>query len=165
MSDPNSPVMRAAIGRGYMGVGQLDRAESQARQSIDFAPDHGFGYWLLGDLYLMQARIDEAVEAFERSDIDWRLGYAYGVAGRREEALAILAKLEGRAELGHYVSPFQRAAILSGLGEKDQAFEWLEQAYREKTPWLAWYRVDRTLDPLRSDPRYTDLGRRLGLVE
>jgi tetratricopeptide (TPR) repeat protein len=165
LADPNNPVMRAAMARGYLGVGQLDRAEKQARQAIEFAPDHGFAYWHLGDLYLVQDRLDEAIQAFERSGFRWRLGYAYGVAGRREEALAILAELEEKSERGHYVSPFHRAAIYSGLGEKDRAFEWLEQAYLEKTPWLVWYRVDHTLDPLRSDPRYLDLGRRLGLLE
>jgi hypothetical protein len=62
-----------------------------------------------------------------------------------------------------YISPYSIAVIYLGLGDKEQAFAWLNRAYQERDNWLIYLNVEPRLDPLRSDPRFTDLLRRVGL--
>jgi hypothetical protein len=62
-----------------------------------------------------------------------------------------------------YVSPYHLAAIYAGLGDKDQAFVWLEKAYAERSDWMVTLTTDYRFDELRSDPRFGSLVRRLGL--
>jgi len=62
-----------------------------------------------------------------------------------------------------YVSAYDIALVHTGLGDKEQAFEWFEKAYQERSAALSWLKVDARLDQLRSDPRFADLIRRVGL--
>ena len=61
-----------------------------------------------------------------------------------------------------YVSPYDRATVYAGLGEKDQAIAWLEKAYQERSDGLVFLKVEPKFDGLRSDPRFADLLRRVG---
>jgi tetratricopeptide (TPR) repeat protein len=90
------------------------------------------------------------------------LGNTYALAGKREEARKLLGQLEALSKR-KYVPPFFIAAIYIGLGEKDQAFEWLEKAYQERHPHQVNLKVQPVFDPIRSDPRYADLLRKVGL--
>jgi hypothetical protein len=84
------------------------------------------------------------------------------MAGRRDEALVLLKDLEGkynkRESLAQYV-----AAVYAGLGDKDQAFAWLEKGYQDRSGALDFVVMEASFDPLRSDPRFADLLRRMGL--
>ena len=91
------------------------------------------------------------------------MGYTYAVAGRRTEALKILDDLLALSQQ-NYVSPAHIAAIYAGLGEKDRAFAWLEKAYEMRSRSLAWLNVAHEWDELRSDLRFTDLLRKVGLA-
>jgi hypothetical protein len=91
------------------------------------------------------------------------LGYAYAVSGRNSEALRMLTELDQLAAC-RYVSPYFRALIYAGLGEKTQAFAWLDKAYEERNEWLVWLKVDPKLDSLRADPRFADLLHRVGFA-
>lgn len=91
------------------------------------------------------------------------MGNVHAVAGRRDVAAQILGRLEERVKRGEYVSPVSIALIHIGLGDADRAFRWLERAYDERAPQLIWLKVDPIFDPLRSDPRFTRLLRRMGL--
>jgi len=83
----------------------------------------------------------------------------------RAEAQKTLAELLQQSKVS-YVPPYMIAAIYSGLGQKDQAFEFLERAYQEKSPDLAYFlRVDLRIDPLRAEPRFTDLLRRMNFPQ
>jgi len=84
--------------------------------------------------------------------------------GERSQALRILDELKG-ASKQKYVSAYSFAVIYLGLGEKDQAFAWLEKAYEERSFLLPYLKVDPIWDPLRSDPRFADLLRRMGLPQ
>lgn len=111
----------------------------------------------------------EAINAYGRSaalknapDLP-DLGYVYGRAGAREKALKTLDELRQLSKRQH-VAPGAFAFIYAGLGDKDQAFEWLEKAFEERdSAWFPMIKVFPMSDPLRSDPRFQDLMRRLGL--
>src|SRR6185295_1265018 len=78
---------------------------------------------------------------------------------------ALMREREERAELStqHYVSAYRIAAVYAALGDRDRAFKWLEHAYESRDGWLIWLVVDPVVDSLRSDERFTDLLRRMGL--
>ena len=88
------------------------------------------------------------------------LGHAYAVAGKTAQARKILDDLHALAKK-QYVLPFGFAVIHTGLGENDEALEWLEKAYQDRNGWMVDLQVAPLLDPLRSDPRFQDLLRRM----
>jgi hypothetical protein len=75
----------------------------------------------------------------------------------------VLDRLKGAAER-RFISPYSIAVIHTGLGDKEQAFAWLNRAYEERDNWLIYLKVEPRLDPLRSDVRFADLLRRVGLA-
>ena len=84
------------------------------------------------------------------------------MSGNRAEAQKIIAELQQLAK-SRYVPSYQIATIYAGLREKDQAFTWLEKAYEERSDGLVNLKAEQRFDSLRSDPRFTDLVRRVGL--
>jgi hypothetical protein len=90
------------------------------------------------------------------------LSHAYAVAGRRDQALEVLKELQGRYErreaLGQYV-----ACVHAGLGDIEEAFAWLEKDFAARSGMLEYVIMNSLFDSLRSDPRYADLVRRMGL--
>lgn len=87
---------------------------------------------------------------------------AYAHAGRRQDALRLLAELKKRKQAG-YVPAAAFVYAYLGLGENNEAFVWLEQAYQEKSNTLQWLKVHPYYDPIRNDPRFKDLLHRVGL--
>jgi tetratricopeptide (TPR) repeat protein len=110
------------------------------------------------------ARAEQAVEQFDRTP---RLlvaqAEAYAASGRRPEAEEVLAELQAAAE-NRYVDPILLAIVQTALGNRDAAFDELERAYENRSPWLSLIKIDPQLDPLRGDPRFDDLLRRMGLT-
>jgi tetratricopeptide (TPR) repeat protein len=111
--------------------------------------------------------IPEYQRAVELSEADGDamagLAHAYTAAGRRTEAEKILRELQTQSKT-HYVSPYMIGAVYAGLGNKDRAFEFLEKAYKEKSPDVAYFlKADLRMDSLRSDLRFQDLLRRVNL--
>ena len=92
------------------------------------------------------------------------LGHAYTVAGQRDKALAVLDDLQTRAK-SRCISPLDIATVYLGLGETDATFAWLERAYETRASALLYLAVDPRYDAVRSDPRFGDLVRRIGLPE
>ena len=89
------------------------------------------------------------------------LGHAYAVAGNRSAALQVLDRLN-KLVAQQYVPPVDIAVVYAGLGDKNQAFRWLEQAYGERYPLYLYFMVTHAFDPLRSDPRFATLMKKLG---
>ena len=108
----------------------------------------------------------QAVELSQRnSDPVAGLAHAYATMSKRAEAEKILNELQRQSKVT-YVSPYMIAVIYSGLGQKDKAFEFLEKAYQERSPDIAYFlRADLRLDTLRQDPRFQDLLRRVGFPQ
>ena len=99
----------------------------------------------------------------EHSEIWSALGHAYAMSGKKTEARKVLDHLTELA-VRSYVAPYNVAVIYAGLGEKDQTFAWLERAYKDRGYYLPVYlTTDARLDYLHADPRFTSLGRRIGL--
>ena len=92
------------------------------------------------------------------------LGHAYGVAGRRAEALQVLSDLTERSK-HEYILPYAMAIVHAGLGQPDRAIDWLEESYRKRDEQLVMLGVDPAVDTLRSNPRFRDLLTRIGLAD
>lgn len=90
------------------------------------------------------------------------LGHAYAAAGRRDEAQATVRQLDALSKQ-QYVPPYPVAVIHAALGQKEEAFAWLERAYEQRDSWMDYLALDPRLDGLHSDPRFADLLRRLKL--
>jgi hypothetical protein len=88
------------------------------------------------------------------------LGHAYAIAGRRDEAVGVLAQLKQFSKRG-YVMPYWAASIHTALDDNDEALRLLKAAYEERSAWMAYLKVDSRFDSLRSDPRFQDLLRRM----
>ena len=106
----------------------------------------------------------DAIREFEQGRNPYtlaHLGNAYARAGRLSEARKAIARLNER--IGKQNVTYGIALVYAGLGEKDQAFAWLEKAYQVRDKGITCLKIDQCLDPLRSDPRFQDLVRRVGL--
>jgi tetratricopeptide (TPR) repeat protein len=92
----------------------------------------------------------------------WSLGHTYALAGRTDEAHEVAAELESQPNVW---DTFGLAEIYTALGEKDEAFRWLEAAYEQRHPYIQWLRRNSNFKSLRDDPRFNDLAQRLNLIE
>ena len=98
------------------------------------------------------------------TDLMLDLGFAYATAGDQKEARRILARLRTLHE--HRLVPSGSIAILYGaLGDLNEAFVWMKKAYEERDPQLTYLKAGRRFEPLRHDPRFVDLIRRVGLSQ
>jgi serine/threonine protein kinase/tetratricopeptide (TPR) repeat protein len=168
--DPLSLPARASLGYCLYLAGRPHEAIVELGKLLEMDPAFAVAHDLLSWSFAAKGMWAEAIRAGSRavelSDRDsLRLssfGACLAAAGRRGEAEAILAELE-EVSPHRYVSAVQVALIHVGLGQTDRAFEWLEKAVLERALGLVLLRVEPRLDPLRADPRFTDLVRRVGL--
>lgn len=152
----------------YLG-GRNDEAIAHCKRLLDVDPNFFPARRYLGLAYEQKGMYSEAIDQFQQGVklsgsplMVSLLGHAYAVSGRRAEAHRILADLDGQKQL--YVSPYTIATIYAGLGEKDQAFKWLEKAVEDRDIWLMNLKVDPVMKGLRSDKRFAELLRRIGLT-
>jgi len=151
---------------------QYDQAITQLQEVLDLSPNLPLATSRLGWSYVQKGMFKEAIGEMERAvtlspdntELFWMLGHAYAAAGKTAEARKILDDLHILAEK-RYVLPYGFALIHTGLGENDEALEWLEKAYQDRNGWMPFLQVEPRLDPLRSDPRFQDLLRRMKLPD
>jgi serine/threonine protein kinase/Flp pilus assembly protein TadD len=168
--DPLSLVINTMVGRTFYFARQYDQAIEQFRKTLELDPNFALAQHFLGQAYEQKGMYDEAFAVFQkgitlsggRSQMVAFLGHAYAVSGKRGEALKTLDELKELSKR-RYVGPYNVALVYAGLGEKDQAFEWLQKGYEERSSELLWLAVIPGFDSLRSDPRFADLLRRMGL--
>jgi TolB-like protein/Tfp pilus assembly protein PilF len=149
---------------------QYDQAIEQSLQVLETDPNFARSYEDLGRAYWEKGMWREAITAFKKavtcsargSGYLASLAHAYALARRHTEALNLLKELIDLARK-QYVSPFAFALVYAGMGKKNQAFAWLDQAYQERASALPFVKVNPRLISLHSDPRFHRLLRRLGL--
>jgi tetratricopeptide (TPR) repeat protein len=134
-------------------------------------PNFVLAHHRLGMVYEQQGKYDEAIAEFQQV-INltegkplgiMTLAHAYAMTGKRAEAQKILAQLSELSK-ERYVSPATVATIYAALGDKDQAFAWLEKAHQVRDGLLVRLKVDSRYDRLRDDRRFADLVKRVGLA-
>jgi DNA-binding winged helix-turn-helix (wHTH) protein/TolB-like protein/Tfp pilus assembly protein PilF len=169
--DPLSRTISAVVGWMLYLARDYDTAIEQEKVVLEMDPNFALAHRYLGLIYEQKRMYAEAISEFQKAE--WlsgakpldssSLAHAYAIAGKRAEARQILKKVsEGPPEV--YFPAQDIALIYVGLGEKDLAFDWLEKAVQERSPWLIHLSVDPRFDPIRSDPRFTELLRRIGYL-
>ena len=166
--DPLSALHLGFEGSIFNYLGQHDRALEVWRSAADLSPNSAGAHFAQGMAYLYKGMNEEAVNAARNAEkfsageprILAIAGYVYGRAGRRDEARRLLKKL-GELSKGKSIPASYLAFVYAGLEEKDEAFARLEQAYQQHESELVGLRVHPMYDPLRNDPRFQDLLRRM----
>jgi len=166
--DPVSPIITAGLSFVFHLAGRHADAEEYARRTLEIEPDFYMGLSRLGVAHKQQRAYDRAVDALQRAvtvsgrhpDALAQLGQTYALQGRIREARQLLDELNVLSE-SRYVPAFARVLVFAGLGERDEAFNWLERAYDERYGPLMLLRVDPNLAALRDDPRFEEFARRI----
>jgi TolB-like protein/Tfp pilus assembly protein PilF len=166
--DPLSLVINTNVGNAYLHNNRLDEAIAQFLKAIEMDPNFYFAQWSYGQALLHQGKISEAIAQFEKSTSITDdpiplavLGLGYGVSGRKDDAQKILARLrESRAQ--RFTPAYSLAVVCVGLGDQDQAINWLEESYRERDGNnIAAIRIDPALAPLHGNPRFEALAEKI----
>ena len=166
--DPPSLIISSDLAEELLIAHRYDEATEQARKTINMVSVFAPARHVLGQAFVQKhmyqeaiAELQKAVELSEGSTaFTANLAYAYAVSGRKNEATKILNDLKNRSQNGFSNAP-EIALVYVGLDQKDQAMAWLEKAFEERfSPWVL---MRPAFDPLRSDLRFQDLLRRIGL--
>jgi eukaryotic-like serine/threonine-protein kinase len=168
--DPLSLITNAALARPFYNARRYDEAITQSKKTLEIDPHFARALYWLGLAYEQKSMYDHAIAAFQEAIKNSdsvaiyvaAAGHAYAVAGRRAKALSVLTELE-KLSSRRYVSAYDIATIHVGLGDTASAMQWLERAYQERSDGLVYLRVDPRWDGMRSNPRFAQLARRVGL--
>jgi TolB-like protein/Tfp pilus assembly protein PilF len=162
--DPLSLELMWNMGVWFSFSRQYDRAIEQFQKMIEMDPKVIGAHTSIAETYQKKGMYEEAIAELKNANVSGApLGYAYAVAGKRDEAQKILDDLKEQSKQ-RYVSPKAFAMIYMGLGDKDQAFEWFNKTFEENPYRITFLKVDPRFDSLRSDPRFDALLRRMKLV-
>lgn len=168
--DPISPFIKTTAAFPYYYSGQYEEAAKLYLETLEEDPGFGLAHVALADVYVQTGQYDLAIKYYEQGLSRWGaklvlpyLGYAYAVSNRREQALSALNELQRMSER-EYVSPFLLAVVLAGLGDDDELFATLNQAYVERSNRLVFLAVQPIFNRLHGDERFVDLLRRIGLT-
>jgi serine/threonine-protein kinase len=170
--EPSSLVINDNLSQIYLAQGDADSALEQAKRTVELDPRFSFGWVDLTYAYLKKGQTAEAFAAAEKVvEVAKRstrslicLGFVNAVLGRRSEAMAILKELEEKYQNGQSDAT-EVAAVYVGLGDKDQAFIWLDKAFADRSSLLVDLRAEFPFASLRDDPRYKNLLKRMNLPE
>jgi tetratricopeptide (TPR) repeat protein len=168
--DPLSLGANNTVGLAFYRARKFDQTVEYSRKTLEMDPNFVPARIMLGLAFLEQGLSDQAIAEFAKGRelsgnsprLSALLAYSYARAGNTREARRILNDLNHLAA-PEQVSPFDLAGVHIGLGNKDEAFKLLEISFRERAWMLGYLNVEPLFDPLRSDPRFTDLVRRVGL--
>ena len=152
----------------YYNARRYEEAIQEYRGVLAVRPDEANALWGMGIVLLATHQPQQSIPALEKAlsvaksspGVAGSLVAAYAQTGRRKEALRLLDELKKREQPG-YAGAFVHAYL--GLGDYDQTFSWLEQGYKEQSNIMQHLKVDPMFDPVRGDPRFQDLLRRVGL--
>ncbi|HKP46849.1 MAG TPA: winged helix-turn-helix domain-containing protein [Pyrinomonadaceae bacterium] len=166
--DPLSVALSDDVAGAYYWAHRFDEAIAQSKKSIDLDSNHAAAYLFIGESYELKGNYSEAIAAYQKSislserttNLLGFLGHAYALSGRRNDALKIVAELTNMSHRT-FVSPYDLALVYTGLGDNEKAIEQLNRAYTERAGWIVSLKIEPIFDPLRSDPRFIDLEKRM----
>ena len=168
--DPISLTINTSLGWRLYFARQYDESIEQYHKTLELDPNFAQAHLRLGEALIQKGMYAEAIAQLQKarqldnsSGVLAALGHAFAISGRRGEAQKVF---DGLKELSKrkYVSPYYVALIYTGLGNKDQGLEWLQKACEDRSYQVALLKVEPKFDRLRSDPRFSDLVRRIGLT-
>ncbi|HEX8847745.1 MAG TPA: protein kinase [Pyrinomonadaceae bacterium] len=167
--DPLSFPINAGVGFALYFARRYDEAIEQYKKTLEMDSTFALVRQRLGLAYAQKgahreavAELQQAMNYSNRAPLAVAsLGYVYAVSGNKGEAQKMLSELKDLSER-RYISTYSVAMIYVGLGEKEQALQWLARGYEERNIELAWIKVEPRLDPLRDDPRFQELLRKIG---
>ncbi len=172
--EPLSSIINFELGAAFYYVHDYDNAIEQFQKTLELDPNFPPVYQVLPAAYEQKGMYSEAIAQFKKAPSqkggsEWSLskaglGHVYAVTGKKSEARTVLDELTQASEQ-EYVPATSMALIYAGLGDKDQAFAWLDKAYEQRAFQLQWIKIEPRWDNLRSDPRFQDLLRRIGLPQ
>jgi len=168
--EPLSMINNSVLTSAYIYDRKYDKALVQARSTFDLDPNFPMGRVWLGFALIENGKYDEAISAIDQvspdSPFGWMSGvvlaYAYAKQGKRAEAEQQISRLRDQAK-SRYLRVYFLAAVYAALGDKDKAFAELEESFSQRDFFLGRIAVDPALDPLRDDPRFKSLMKRMNL--
>jgi eukaryotic-like serine/threonine-protein kinase len=168
--DPLSLPVQAAVLFSFMGARQYDQVIEHARRITEREPGFAVGYMVAALAHGEKGEFDPAIEMMEKATkiednttFTAMTAHVHAAKGDRREAEKLLADLKSISSR-RYVCAYELAHAYVKLGDKKQAFEWLEKGERERADCMAWLLSEPWMDPLRSDPRYREIIQRVGLA-
>jgi serine/threonine protein kinase/tetratricopeptide (TPR) repeat protein len=174
--DPLAPEIVSQLGSNYLFMQRYDEAIAQYQKALDLNPNIPAIHAELGWVYAMKRMYPQALAEYEKIGKEDRvvaaenqfvaggLGWVYAVSGRRSDALKIAHEFRDLSSQT-YVDFYMVAGIYAGLGDKDEAFRLLEKGYEERSGGMVYLGLDPLWYGMRSDPRYIDLLRRIGIPQ
>jgi TolB-like protein/tetratricopeptide (TPR) repeat protein len=174
--DPLSIIINRILGDVYLQARRYDEAITQSRKAIEMEPNFPSAHLVLARSYEAKRHYSEAVEEFIKMiEVSGPGARSWGNPNEMHDAYAnggwngylryFIAECRKSETTGGYMRAYPVAVSFAELGEKDEAFAWLEKAYDERDYELTLLKVSPEMDNLRSDPRFTDLLRRVGLAQ
>jgi serine/threonine protein kinase/Tfp pilus assembly protein PilF len=168
--DPLYSGSNATAGWDLYCARRYDQALEQCQRAVELAPNHEISHSCVSYAYLGKGQYRQAIEESKKTwllsdkQTVWAvlLARAYALGGEEAEARKILAQLLTRSR-ETYVPPYFITAVYAALGDKERALRWLDKAYTEHDLYVTWIKVDPAVDPLRSDARFRQLSKRMGL--
>jgi serine/threonine-protein kinase len=169
--DPLSMVINRNLGQVYYRSGQYERGKEILQGIYAKNPNFSYLHYHLGNIEFQQGLYAEALTLFQRERENARgwalhiqpwIGMAYAKLGQTDHARTILADLVNQSQQLH-VPPTPVAALYFILGENDLGFQWLEKAYEKYDSWIRLLKTDTVFDPVREDPRFLEILKKVGL--
>jgi tetratricopeptide (TPR) repeat protein len=168
--DPISLSINTSMGWRFYFARQYEQAIEQLRKTLDMDPNYLGARLFLGQAYTRQGKHAEAIAELNKAVESSRnralpsLGYAYAVAGEKSKARQVLAELQEMSKQ-RYISPVDVASIYTGLGDKEQAFAWLEKGFQRRDHRMTFLKIEPLFEDLHSDSRWNELLRHMNFPE
>jgi eukaryotic-like serine/threonine-protein kinase len=166
--DPLSLIISASLGNRLNEARRYEDAANQCRKTLDMDPNFGLAHLCIGTSYVNEGHFQEGIPELQKG-IELlpgspysmgQLGIAYALSGDRARAREVLSKLKNPSQ--PYLPAYSIALVYAGLADKEQTISWLKKGYEERNDDMIYMKIEPVLNPIRSDPRFQDLIRRVG---
>jgi tetratricopeptide (TPR) repeat protein len=167
---PSEAVSHEHMGWNYLMDRDYPQAVQHCQEALTLDPDFLLATRVLASAYEYQGRQEDAIAEFEKGVelskgdpvAKAYLARAYAAFGKRDQATQLLNELLVLSKT-QYVSPGEIGGVYAALGQPNEAFQWLNKAFADRTSALIYLRVDRVYDPIRKDPRFDQLLKKMNL--